>query len=320
MYESGGKLGAETLLIGGVVFQYIATRISVTVLGRADGSAPGQLAIGQWLPIAATTLAAVVMRQPLMAIALIFGSTVASLSLVLGMTTYVAPIGQLPPERRLWPLVLPAGLFLLLAGFRGHFTWYHALMLLIMGGFFLAVWMERPSPEASPAVSNPPTPTVDPWFILLAVLLAGSGAWMIVRGAVASSARMLTPELLGATILSPLLLLPSLGAGTMLAQNGHADRAVTSLCGTALLNLCLLLPIVILIEFVIGAIHGRPVSISFPLITWRVDTILLVVLGFALVPIAAGRWIPQRIEAILLVILYAAYLVAETALSVRLLG
>jgi Ca2+/Na+ antiporter len=320
MYQSGGNIAPELLLIGGVVFQYIATRISVTVMGRGDGSAPGKLAFAQWLPIATTALAAVIFGQPIMAVCLIFGSAVASLSLVLGMTAYVGPIGQLPPEKKLWPLVLPAALFLLLAGFHGHFTWYHALMLLIMGDVFLYLWLEKPSPQTIPTTAGLPPPSVDLWFIVLSIILSGFGAYLIVKGAISTSSRSLTPELLGATILSPLLLLPALGAGTLLAQHGHADRAATSLCGTALLNLLLLLPVVILLNLATGIFHGHAVALSFPLITWRVDNVVLLVLGFALVPIAAGRWMPERTEAVLLVILYAAYLVVETAMSVGLIG
>jgi Ca2+/Na+ antiporter len=106
----------------------------------------------------------------------------------------------------------------------------------------------------------------------------------------------------------------------MIAQEGHTDRVVTALCGTVLLNLCLLLPAIVLIEFVRGALHGHAQPMTFPLITWRVDAVLLVVLGFALIPLAADRWLPERLEAMLLVIVYAGYLLAETVLSARLLG
>ena len=187
MYEvqSGGRFKPEMLLIAGGVMQYVATRISVTVLGRADGSVPGGLAIGQWLPILATTIAALVVRQPMMAVSLIFGSSVASLSLVIGMTTYVNQLKPLSPERRIWPLVLPVALFLLVAGFKGHLAWYHAVMLLIMGGTYLAVWLETPGSESVPAPQSSPT-SIARGPLLPAILLAGFGAWAVVGGAVAS--------------------------------------------------------------------------------------------------------------------------------------
>ena len=321
MFQSpgGGRFSPELQLIGGVAIEYIATRLMTNALARPDGSSPGRQALAQWLPIAATAAFAMIAHEPMMAVALIFGSSVACLSLILGMTAYVGPVAQLPPERRIWPLVLPVAILLLLAGFRAQLTWYHAVMLLVMGAVILLVWLERP---AAAMAAN--TQTADPapaGLILLfaAVPLAVLGAWVATRGVINVSSRVLTPELLGATILSPLLLLPALGSGTMLAQHGQAHRAVTSLCGTVFLNLCLLLPVTVLVQLAVWAKSGSAESFTYPLITWRVDTVVLVVLGFALVPIAAGKWMPARLEAILLVLVYAAYLIAETAFSARLL-
>ena len=319
MFHGGGRFSGEILLVGGIVLQYIATRFSMAALGRADGSAPGWQAIAQWLPILATAIAASVMHLPEMAICLVFGSSVASLSLVMGMTGYVAPVTPPMPQRRLWPLVLPAAIFLLLAGFRGKLTWLHAVMLLGMGLAFLAVWTERPDPATMPPGSYVPPPS-KAVLMIPAILLVGLGAAVTVYGTTRTSSRILTPDLLAATILSPLLLLPMLGAGTMLAQNGHTDRAITSLCGTVLLNLCLLLPAIVLVEYARGFHHGHAQPISFPLITWRVDAVLLVVLGFPLMPLAFGRWIPERIESVVLIAVYAGYLIAETTLSAKLLG
>jgi len=119
-------------------------------------------------------------------------------------------------------------------------------------------------------------------------------------------------------VLSPLLLLPILGTGTMLAQQDRTDRVVTSLCGIVLLNLCLLLPVVILFEFAVGMKHGNPQPMVFPLITWRLDTLLLLLFGFALVPLSLGRWIFGRAEASLLIAIYVSYILVEIAVSVGL--
>lgn len=322
-HGGGGSIGAEVLLVGGVVLQYLATRFSMAALGRRDGAAPGWLAIAQWLPILATALAAVSMGQAEMAVCLVFGSSVATLSLVAGMICYVAPPGGggPTPYRRLWGFVLPPAILLLLAGFHGRLTWYHAVMLLIMGAAILGVWLERGPEHRSALGAEDLAPGPGPAILLVpAVMLAGLGAYAAVRGAGLTSSRLLTPDLLASTILSPLLLLPTLGAGTFLAQQGHADRAITSLCGIVLLNLCLLLPLVVLAHYASGVLHGPAQPMTFPLITWRVDAVLLVVLGFALIPIAIGRWAPERIEAVLTVTVYAGYLFAETTLSVRLLG
>jgi hypothetical protein len=319
MFHGGGRFGAEVLLVGGIVLQYVATRLWIAALSPADGSRPGRQAFAQWLPILATAIAALAMHQPVMALCLVFGSSVAGLSLVLGMTSYVAPIDPSVSQKRLWGMVFPAGIFLLLAGFRGKLTWGHSVMLLLMGSAFLAVWTER-SDEVLPLADS--NRSARPWKILLipAIVLACVGAAVTLYGSGKAGSRILTPDLMAATILSPLLLLPALGSGTLFAHSGRTDRAVTSICGTVLLNLCLLLPAIVLTEYARGAYHGRAEPMVFPLITWRVDAVLLVVLGFALIPAAAGRWVPQRFESVLLVVVYAGYLFSEMALSVRLMG
>ena len=49
--------------------------------------------------------------------------------------------------------------------------------------------------------------------------------------------------------------------------------------------------------------------LNFPLIVWRVDSVMLLVLGLALLPMSLGRWLPRRAEGTLLILLYAVYMV-----------
>lgn len=335
MYQAqgGARVGGEALLIVGVIVQYAATRLALGGV-RGDAVAPGHRALAQWLPIAATALAALAMRQPGVAIALVFGSSVACLSLVVGLSGYVSPPRQLPPTRRVWVLVLPAAILVMLAGFHGSFTWYHAIMLLIMGMAFLGVWTEPSAEEGVSAVDSQPDGGSRAGILIVAALaVAAIGAWAAARGAVVTGehSRMLTGEFLGATVLSPLLLLPALGAGSIAAQRGHMGEVTSSLCGTVLLNLCALLPLIILANYLIEGfahLHTAPglrqafaaAATPYPLVTWRVDSIVLIVLGFALIPIAMGRWLPERFESMLLVAVYAAYLAAETAVAARLVS
>lgn len=318
--QGGGRLGAEVLMVAGVAIQYAGTRAGVVTLPFE--ATPGRLAITQWVPIMATALAAVAMGHPEMAVALVFGSSVASLSLVLGMSTYVGPLQEFPPSRRLWSLILPPALLALLAGFRGNFNWLHAALLLVMGAAFLPMWLERSPAGLSGAASPEPRPWDFGWGLVVALALAGVGAWAVARGAIATSehSRLITAQLLAGTVLSPLLLLPCLGASSMLAQRQQTGQAITALVGTVLLNLCLLLPILILFDYARAVIlrHPQARTTPYPLIVWRVDTVMLVVLGFAMIPVAAGRWLPERLESMLLILAYAAYLVAETAASARL--
>src|SRR5882724_5977169 len=93
---------------------YASSRVALFALARADGADAGRRAIGQWIPIAAAALAAVLYHPAspddkrkfaAIALAIIFGSSVACLSLVLGMCTYLAPLTALPGSRRSWPFI-----------------------------------------------------------------------------------------------------------------------------------------------------------------------------------------------------------------------
>lgn len=337
--QTGGKASAELLMIAGIVVQYVGTRIALAVCGTPDGSTPGRRALAQWLPLMATALAAVVMGHPTVAVCLVLGSSIGCLSLVLGMSMYVGPLRELPASRRVWMLVLPAALLVLLAGFHGSLTWFHAVLLLVLGAAFLPLWLERLAVEPLAASRTNPGPSPDapisPLWLIPAIALASFGAWAAVRGTMntAAHSRFITSDLLAATIVSPLLLLPSLGSATMLAQRGRTGQSITALAGTVLLNLCASLPAIILLNYLLGAFSHSSAASSlagafhdgakpspFPLVTWRIDSVLLVLLGFTLAPLAAGRWLPERIESMLFIFLYAAYLLAETAVSVRLLA
>src|SRR6476661_1927609 len=141
---SGGRIGAEFLVIVGVIIQYAATRLALAAWTRYDGYWPRRRALVQWLPICASTLAATVMGQTGVAIGLVFGSSVACLSLVMGLSSCFGGVRELPPNSRLWCLVMPAALLVLMMGFHGSFVLLGA-MLLIMGATFLAVWVEKPA-------------------------------------------------------------------------------------------------------------------------------------------------------------------------------
>ena len=320
---SVGRTGSGLLLIIAAGLLYVASRLAVFALARGDGSNPGRRALGQWLPVAACALAAIFMGRADVAVSVIFGTSVAFLSLVLGLATYLAPMESLPASRKSWPFILPAALLALLAGFSGHLAWWHALMLLALGGAVLAVWLE------SPEMSDPHAPRSPAGLIAvlapLAVALAGYGAYQAVRGTLASSgnSHLLSPGSVAATILSPLLVLPTLGNASALSQRGHTGRAVSALVGSVLLNLCLLLPACVLLWYLHEA-HWKlgfstfadfrapwesAHALPYPMAAWRVQTVILLVLGLALVPVSMGRWLFGRFESAALVLGYAAFLI-----------
>jgi hypothetical protein len=168
---------------------------------------------------------------------------------------------------------------------------------------------------------------------VLAVALAGIGAWAACHGMEQASHanEAASPGLLAATFLSPLLLLPLLGAGVDLVHRGQAETAASACVGLTLLNMCALAPILIVISYVRGfaaehvktvrpfiqrlLIDGGPVQL--PLGVWRVDVVALIVLGLYLLPVGLGRWKLSRTAGIGLIGGYAAYLALTLLLGAK---
>jgi hypothetical protein len=83
--------------------------------------------------------------------------------------------------------------------------------------------------------------------LLLAVALACAGAWAAVHGAqrAGRAGSIASPSLVGTLLIGPLLLVPMLGIGVDLTARGQSHAAHASLTAVVLLNLCLLLPVMV---------------------------------------------------------------------------
>jgi Ca2+/Na+ antiporter len=169
--------------------------------------------------------------------------------------------------------------------------------------------------------------------LLLAVALGAVGAWLGFQGVMAADARtrIATPGLISAAVLGPLLALPMLGTGTIAAHNGRVGVVVDNIVGVVLLNLCLLLPVVILCDYgrhavmtyragvhAFGPLMDELRAVPFPLGVWRLDCVLVMALSIFLLPVSLGRWALGRSEGIALAFGYIAYLIASAALVIRL--
>jgi len=240
-------------------------------------------------------------------------------------------------------------------------TWWHALMLLGLGACVMSVWVGRRSDEpaatgsaiarATPApaldgTSPPVAPLPNAWRLvqfLLAVALSAAGGWLAYRATTVADdrTRVATGGLIAAAVVSPLLVLPMLGTGAIAAHHGRLGSATAGIVGVVLLNLCALLPLVILTHYArqvvvdwdkfhptvaaTTAAATEPAetiyqlrSVPFPLAVWRVDTALLIVFGLLLIPVSLGRLTLRKPEGLALAIVYAVYLVISTALAIRL--
>jgi Ca2+/Na+ antiporter len=320
-------------LAGAVVLLYVATRVATGALLRPGEADPGRRALAQWLPIVLVTLLAVAQGHGGAAVAVIFATSVFGLSLVLGVVAVQAPVA--PPVvrwRRVWPFILPAGVLALLAGFRGHLTLTHALVFALQGLVVWAVWRE-PRGAAEQMLDFPPAHPLaggnpdgrESWMraveLALAVLAAVVGAWLAVRGVVhiGLTTRGVTAGVATVALLAPGVMLPMVATGSRLALRGQGSAAASAVVGVALLNLCVLLPAAILLWHGLPALAEwwRPEAagawergrLVVPLGVWRVDSIVLIVLGLVLLPVALGRWSLGRREGLGLIAGYALYFV-----------
>jgi Ca2+/Na+ antiporter len=111
---------------------------------------------------------------------------------------------------------------------------------------------------------------------------------------------------------------------------GRSDDAASSLVSVVLLNLCLLLPLVTVLWRIVHAARAMMADeaatvesalrqvppLVVPVAVWRVDMLVLVVLGLVLLPVSLGRWSLGRYEGIGLITGYGLYL-AMIAMLVR---
>lgn len=350
---------ASTALIAvGALLSYFASRAAADALAGGDPRKPGLRALGHCLPVAAVALLCLhpwvtrpdaVGGRPQIAVGLVFATSVACLSLVLGIVTYLSPLAaEIPPSRRAWPFVLPAAMLALVAGFSGSLSLTHAGVLALLGIVVLNLWVDPATAESTAATY--PLAAAEPaegapkrdyrWLQLtLAIALSLVGGWAMARGAAKMelSSRTFTGPLVAAAVLSPLLTLPVLGTTTRLAERGSPGSAVATLVAMALVNLCLVLPLVVVAHhlvtglfdaapasattaptaldnaYAVSSAFGRPVP--YPLMSWRIDTVLLVVLGFGLIPWSLGRWAISRGESAALIFGYAIYLALTAFMS-----
>ena len=335
---------------GGLVL-YIAARAAVDALTSADDPSPGRLAIGHWIPIAMTALLATAAGRAEIGVGLAMATSVAAVAMVLGVLVCMSAEHEGPRLRtHAWPFVVPASVLALLAGFSGSLTWWHALMLLGLGGCVHGVWQARKSEAPVPvesvdgatAPSQPRRGDLRGVQLTLAILLAAAGGWLAYRATTVADdrTRVATSGLIAAAVVSPLLVLPMLGTGAIAAHHGKLGAATAGIVGLVLLNLCALLPMVILTHYgrqvVVDWHKIQPALASaattvpttdevyqlrampFPLAVWRVDTVLLIVLGLLLIPVSLGRVTLRKPEGLALAVVYAVYLVISTALAIRL--
>jgi Ca2+/Na+ antiporter len=312
--------------MGAAVGLYVAARVGSDAVARLAGDTPFVRAVFHWIPVAAVALTAAASAARALkltgtwdvdswnlCIGTIFGSSVAALCLIPGI---VASSGATAAVPRRGIFVLPAAMLVLLCGFSGKLTVWHAGALAIEGVMIgsVALGKRRGARDVLPGFAAKGVAVID---VLLCLSLVGLTAWAANQGMrhAVMEMRGLTPNLVGSLVLGPLLMLPLIGTAQALSAEGRAADAAALPVPIVLLNLCLLLPVAIVVS-----LRGQDLmaaSDPFPMMLWRIDSVLLTILAAFFVPGALGRWRLHRGEGVLLVACYCVYMVLALKSGIR---
>ncbi len=295
------------LLTAGAVLMYIASRAGVQALAGKSGSG-GFRGLAQWIPIAAVALAAQFLGRNDLAVSIIFCTSIAALSAVIGTVAITTPPETEIAFNRIWPLAVPATMLPLLAGLAARLEPSHAAIFIIEGIVIFLAWVGS---DAKPG-GNVPRHAIRWPVLVVSLIFAGVGAMLAIHGAaiVEQTEYALPAETLTAGILAPLIMAPILVDGVILAHDRRPGLAADSILAIVLLNLCCLLPIIILLQYLPGIGHGQ--LTPFPILTWRMN-LILILLALMSVPVSLGRIRLGMAEGVLLIGLYIVYVIMVAA-------
>jgi Ca2+/Na+ antiporter len=311
-------------------------RAASDALLPADEPAPAKRAILHSAMTLIVCIAAIFHRPALLdiAVGVPFAATVAAITLALGVVLFVASpeiaeaakISDTARPRQIWAFLLPTGLLALLIGFTGEVTMRSALMLAAEGAAILTVVAGSRSRSVVPLAPHPgdrpdetaATNTHSKLVFLqafAALALAIVGAFGMVQGASGLSLQSpaFRPGVSAVLALGPAIVLPMIPLLATLAERGRRDEATSAIISFALINLCLVLPLIVIVHHflptsIAATQPSAPENLPFPILVWRLDTLLVSTVGLLLLPTAIGRWTLSRGEGLGLVGVYVLYL------------
>lgn len=287
-----GTLPLILLLLAGLLW-YVAAHGGAVQAGTHHVWRSG---VAHALPVLGFAVWAGLRGQPLAGAAVVVSYAVAALSLVQGVA--FASSGpdvrsQNPTLRRGDALIIGpiAAVFAVLLA--GQLSWEHVPLVLL------------PALATAWALAAKTNDAKQWWWVVVATVPAAVG------GYVATSAAKLDAQaaqsLLGSALFAPMIALPMIGTAVQRAQDGHTDHAVAVIHRAVLVALGLGLPIAITASLgQLGTIQRL----------WRVDGLLLLVLGGLSVVRGFSGFKPGRATGYLLVAGYVVYL-ATIALRLR---
>lgn len=313
MFEN--LLRIEILLLAVTALMlYAASRAASEALAAGGrGGAIGR-AIGHSIPIGLVGIAAVWARLDPLAVGVLFAASVMCMTLVVGVALLSAPLEEPSEGRHAWGLMLPVGILCFIAGLMGGVSVLVGGALIVLGATIVWSWRgDVPMAQrVDPPADGRATATHRVVMLVLAIILAGIAAvavaWSVSK--LGTTHRVLSIGTLAGTVIAPLTVLPLVGASSERAyRERSAASSLATALATAMLNLCLWLPIAAVLRIWREWAGGEKTltTLPIPLGVWRVDAILLVAVGLMLVPVGLRRWQPGKAEGAVLVLAYVLF-------------
>jgi hypothetical protein len=334
--------GLLLVMLAGIAI-YVSVRAGLDAVTGGRPATGGRLAVGYWLPVGAMAIWAaatdgviktghgdIANYHGAVAMGIVFGTAVGGLLLAAGAAVLISPPKPMPGGRLLWPLLVPVGFLAMFAGFKGSLDMWAALALAAEGLVILAAVRPRffaPMPVVD-ATDDSPVPQRMPQLrviqFVLAAGVAAVAAYFGLRGVdrIVIETGRATPGLLTTILICPLLVLPSVGRATDLAQHGKSGEVIEAAVWQAVGNICFLAPLLLVttrITYVVqnwgtaksayGA--GNPIPfppMPFPVTVWRVDVLFVIAAGLLLLPVATGRWPLSKRQGLGMTVAYGFYL------------
>ena len=310
---------AVVLLFLGGLGLLISVMFAARAIDFEADSTPFRRIMVHWLPMVAAVLFATILGHGEMAVAMIFGTSVALLSVVSGFVVIAGPLSDVPHQpRRLWPFLPVIATLVFVLGLRGTLGIFEVTALVIQGLLLLLLWGSVKYSSPKPQRTNPARP-LQIVGLIAAMGLAAVAAWAATRGAATLSALDIRypGTVIAATLLSIALALPMVSSGVQTASEGRTAIAVGAQVGMVMLNFTVLLPATILLRILLKHM-ARPATgptsgvalepFLYPRISWRIDAVALLILSLLLVPIAEGKFRLDRKLGAWLIFAYCVYL------------
>ncbi len=304
-------VGGELLVKGSVA---VATRLGVSplVIGLT------LVGFGTSMPELVASLKAALIGAPEIAIGNVVGSNIANILLILGLSAAILPMATTPKAfRRDGAVLIGVSLLLtgvVMVGVLGRMAGGAFVGLLIAYTVYTYLSERRGGPAADVRAAEASDVAPKQMGLSAGLLLAAAGIAGVVVGAdllvgaaieIARAAE-LSEAVIGLTLVAVGTSLPELATSVMAALRRHGDVAFGNIIGSNIFNI-----------LGISGVTAMVSPIAVPAEIAALDIWVMLGTALLLVAFAITKWQVSRLEGVVLLTLYVAYLAAQFAPGFR---